>query len=102
MLEELLGEYVPEISALVGKLQRHAEREDFQACLDVLHSLLGMSGEAGASALYLAVRRIYVPMAETRTWPAQAGWPGRIAALAAESVQALRAYGATHAAADPH
>jgi CheY-like chemotaxis protein len=101
MLEELLGDYVPEISALVGKLQRQAERQDLQACIDVLHSLLGMSGEAGASALYQAVRRIYVPMLETREWPGQPGWEGRIAALAAESVQALRAYGAAQVAADP-
>lgn len=97
MLEELLAEYVPEISALVGKLQRHAERHDFQACVDVLHSLLGMSGEAGAPALYQAVRRVYVPMVETKEWPAQPEWPARIAALAAETVQALRAYGAAHA-----
>jgi CheY-like chemotaxis protein/HPt (histidine-containing phosphotransfer) domain-containing protein len=99
MLDELLGEYVPEISALVGKLQRHAERHDLQACLDVLHSLLGMSGEAGAPALYQAVRRIYVPMIETKEWPAQPDWAMRIAALAAETVQALRAYGAAHAGA---
>jgi CheY-like chemotaxis protein len=99
MLEELLAEYVPEISALVGKLQRHAERHDFQACVDVLHSLLGMSGEAGAPALYQAVRRIYVPMVENKEWPPQAEWPARIAALAAETVQALRAYGAAHAGA---
>jgi len=99
MLDELLAEYVPEISALVGKLQRHAERQDFQACLDVLHSLLGMSGEVGAPALYQAVRRVYVPMVETKEWPAQAEWAVRIAALAAETVQALRAYGAAHAGA---
>jgi CheY-like chemotaxis protein/signal transduction histidine kinase len=101
MLDELLAEYVPEISALVGKLQRHADRHDFQACLDVLHSLLGMSGEAGAPALHQAVRRIYVPMVETKEWPTQTEWAGRIAALAAETVQALRAYGAQHAGTAP-
>lgn len=100
MLGELLGEYVPEISALVGKLQHHAERRDLQACSDVLHSLLGMSGEAGAPALYQAVRRAYVPMVEAQAWPAQEDWAPRIAALAAETAQALNAYGATQAGAN--
>ena len=98
MLGELLGEYVPDISALAGKLQRHAQQRDMAACCDVLHSLLGMSGEAGAPALYQAVRRAYVPMVETQAWPAHDDWAGRIAALAAETVQALHAYGASQGA----
>jgi two-component system, CAI-1 autoinducer sensor kinase/phosphatase CqsS len=101
MLEELLGDYVPEIAALVGKLQRHANHNDMPACIDVLHSLLGMSGEAGAQALYQAVRRAYVPMVETRAWPTQPDWTGHIAALAAETERALKAYGAAHAGAHP-
>ena len=100
MLGELLGEYVPEIAALVGKLQRHAERRDMQACTDVLHSLLGMSGEAGAPALYQAVRRVYVPMLEQGSWPAQEDWAGYIAALAVRTEHALKAYRATHTGAD--
>ncbi|MEJ6023209.1 hybrid sensor histidine kinase/response regulator [Ramlibacter sp. PS4R-6] len=98
MLGELLGEYVPELTALAGKLQRHAQLQDMPACADVLHSLLGMSGEAGAPALYQAVRRVYVPMVEAKAWPVQDDWAGRIAALAAETVQALNAYGAAQGA----
>jgi CheY-like chemotaxis protein len=98
MLGELLADYVPELSALSGKLQRHAQAGDMKACGDVLHSLLGMSGEAGAPALYQAVRRAYVPMVEAKTWPANDDWAARIAALAAETVQALNAYGASQRA----
>jgi HPt (histidine-containing phosphotransfer) domain-containing protein len=101
MLDELLSDYVPEIAALVGKLQRHAARHEVPECVDVLHSLLGMSGEAGAQALYQAVRRVYVPMVEARAWPSQPDWAGHIAALAAETEQALKAYGAAHAGANP-
>jgi CheY-like chemotaxis protein len=101
MLDELLSDYVPEIAALVGKLQRHAAQHEVLACIDVLHSLLGMSGEAGTQALYQAVRRVYVPMVETREWPSEPDWAGHIAALAAETEQALRAYGAAHAGANP-
>ena len=96
MLDELLGDYLPEIAALVGKMQRHAQHQNFEACSDVLHSLLGMSGEAGATALYQAVRRAYVPMVETRQWPARADWAGEIAALAARTEKALKAYRAAH------
>ena len=101
MLEELLGDYVPEIAALVGKLQQHAAQNDLEACIDVLHSLLGMSGEAGAQALYQAARRAYVPMVETRSWPSQPDWAGHIAALAAETEQALKAYDPAQVGANP-
>jgi two-component system, CAI-1 autoinducer sensor kinase/phosphatase CqsS len=100
LLDELLSDYVPDIAALAAKLQRHAAAEDFTACTEALHSLLGMSGEAGAQTLYQAVRAVYVPMVETRSWPAQPDWAARIAALAAQSQVALRAYGATRAGAD--
>jgi len=94
MLGELLNDYLPEIAGLTGKLQRQVAAQDFDACADTLHSLLGMSGEAGAQALYRAVRRVYVPMVENKAWPAQDGWAGDIAALAAQTAQALQAYGA--------
>jgi CheY-like chemotaxis protein len=100
MLQELLDDYLPEIAGLSGKLQRHFAAQDLEACLDTLHALLGMSGEAGAQALYQAVRRVYVPMIETRSWPAHGGWTGNIAALASETDKALRAYSSSHAALD--
>jgi CheY-like chemotaxis protein/HPt (histidine-containing phosphotransfer) domain-containing protein len=100
MLDELLGEYVPQMAALVGKLQRHAALREFDLCKDVLHSLLGMSGEAGAPALYQAVRRVYVPMVETGEWPQAVDFAGHIAALAARTEQALKAYRAAHAGAN--
>lgn len=95
MLGELLDDYLPEIAGLAGKLQRNFAQHDFRACLDTLHSLLGMSGEAGAQALYQAVRRVYVPMVESQSWPPQGGWAGEVAALAAETEQALKAYAAS-------
>lgn len=92
MLGELMDDYLPGIAGLVGKLQRQLAQEDMQSCIDTLHSLLGMSGEAGAQALYQAVRRVYVPMVETQSWPAQAGWIQQVAALAADTEKALKAY----------
>jgi len=94
MLDELLNDYLPEIARLIASLERSAAAGDLKECLDTLHSLLGMSGEAGAQALYQLVRRIYVPMVEGHSWPAAPGWAGQIAALAADSEQALRSYAA--------
>jgi CheY-like chemotaxis protein len=95
MLEELLTDYLPELARLVGVLQQAAAAEDKAASLDALHSLLGMSGEAGAQALYQQVRRIYVPLLEHGEWPAAEGWLPQLQALAVQTEQALKAYCST-------
>jgi len=92
MLEELLDDYVPEIARLVERLEQGVARQDLAQSLDALHSLLGMSGEAGASALYRLVRAIYVPMVEERSWPAQPGWLEQISATTHQTQAALRSY----------
>jgi CheY-like chemotaxis protein len=94
MLGELLTDYLPEIGRLVERLEASAQRRDFDEALEVLHSLVGMSGEAGAAALHQYARSVYVPMVEEHRWPAAEGWFGRIRMLAAQTDQALRAYGA--------
>ena len=93
MLEELLQDYIPELARLVQRLEQAVGRRDLQASLDTLHSLLGMSGEAGAPALYQAVRTVYVPMLEARSWPAGEAWVDHIKTLAAHTEQALGRYG---------
>lgn len=92
MLEELLIDYLPEMSRLVGALKDAAERTDRQRSLDALHSLLGMSGEAGAQALYQQIRRLYVPLLEQGEWPDADGWLDHLQALAARTELALKAY----------
>jgi two-component system, CAI-1 autoinducer sensor kinase/phosphatase CqsS len=96
MLQELLDDYVPEIARLARELEHSASAQDFQRSLDLLHSLLGTSGEAGAHALYQFVRGIYVPMVEGHAWPGSPGWVKEIGALAANTEHALQRYGAKH------
>jgi len=98
MLQELLDDYVPEIKRLVDGLGASASEGDMQASQDLLHSLLGTSGDAGAQALYQLVRGIYIPMIEGQLWPQSSDWVGNIAGVAADSVRALRDYGAEQAA----
>lgn len=92
MWGELLHDYLPEMARLVDKLDISVAQRDLAQSVDTLHSLLGMSGEAGAAALYQLVRRFYIPMVEERRWPSAPGWPDQIRALALETDRALKAY----------
>jgi CheY-like chemotaxis protein len=92
MMEELLDDYLPEMQRLVGTLQQAVDGADVQGSIAALHSLLGMSGEAGAQALYQQVRRLYVPLLEQGEWPAGSAWLPQLRELAARTEEALRAY----------
>jgi hypothetical protein len=91
MLDELLDDYVPELARLVALLDAAAGIRDLQGTLDALHSLLGMSGEAGALALYQQVRKVYVPLVEQGRWPG-GEWVEGIRSLANTTELALRDY----------
>ena len=90
MLEELTEEFVPEIESLVGRLETAVQAASLDETLEVLHSLVGMSGEAGAQALYRFARETYVPMLERQAWPASPAWLPRLHELAAQTNKALR------------
>ena len=92
MLEELLGDYLIEAARLVDRVDEAAQADRLEEGLDALHSLLGMSGEAGAAALHQLVRRIYVPMVEERRWPDDRGWVQQIRELAGRTDMELTAY----------
>jgi two-component system, CAI-1 autoinducer sensor kinase/phosphatase CqsS len=97
MLDELVNDYLPEMSRLLHALQDAVRGNDVQRSLAALHSLLGMSGEAGAQALYQHVRRLYVPLLEHGQWPAAADWLPQVQQLAARTETALKAYCAQQA-----
>ena len=92
MLDELLNDYLPEMSRLVDKLHEAVEGGDVEGSIDALHSLLGMSGEAGAQALYQQVRKLYVPLLEEGQWPSGSMWLPQLQSLARHTEEALRAY----------
>jgi two-component system, CAI-1 autoinducer sensor kinase/phosphatase CqsS len=100
MLGELLDDYLPEMQRLVLELQEAVEEGDVQGSIDALHSLLGMSGEAGAQALYQQVRRLYVPLLEEGQWPTGREWVPQLQALARRTEEAVRAYCAQQARSD--
>ena len=97
MLDELVNDYLPEMSRLLHSLQDAVRGNDVQRSLAALHSLLGMSGEAGAQALYQHVRKLYVPLLEHGQWPAAGDWLPQVQQLAARTETALKAYCAQQA-----
>lgn len=101
MLEELLGDYVAELGRLADSLVDNVAQQDLQASIETMHSLLGLSGEAGAGALYRTVRRLYVPMVEERRLPPEHGWESHIRALVSQTQAALRAYGTVQSPPSP-
>jgi CheY-like chemotaxis protein len=94
LLEELVSDYLPEISRLVTSLGDAVQSRDLARAQEALHALLGMSGEAGALALYQLARRIYVPVLEERRWPADEHWLEQVRDLATRTEVALRDWSA--------
>ena len=101
MLEDLVIDVVPEISGLIKSVEAAVADQKWQQTLDALHSLLGISGDAGASALYQLVRTAYVHMVEGRAWPPGSAWLGEIVAVSSETLKALTDYCAANAVPDP-
>lgn len=93
MLDELLDDYLPEIDRLIHVLSACMARHDLPASLDALHSLLGLSGEAGALALYREIQRLHAPLVEGGQWPTGASQSlARIHALNAQTHEEVLAY----------
>jgi two-component system CAI-1 autoinducer sensor kinase/phosphatase CqsS len=92
ILDELLQDYLPQMLRLVDRVEDTVEAEDLQACLDALHSLMGISGEAGAHGLHQFIKSLYIPMIEGRRWPTLADWPAEVRSLAVQTEQALNEF----------
>lgn len=94
MLDELMEDYLPEIGKLVQRLEQAVLRNDLEASVAAMHSLLGMSGEAGGQALHQLVHELYVPMLEEHRWPEMQNWLQRVKQLVDLTGAALRDYAA--------
>ncbi|WP_158290220.1 response regulator [Ramlibacter sp. WS9] len=80
ILHELLPGCLGEIRRFVARLEECLGSKDRNGVHDALHSLLGMSGEAGAQALHQAVERVYGTISEGE-WPRETDWLAQIRRL---------------------
>jgi two-component system, CAI-1 autoinducer sensor kinase/phosphatase CqsS len=88
ILHELLPGCLGEIRRFVARLEECLASKDRNGVHGALHSLLGMSGEAGAQALYQAVERVYGVISEGE-WPRETDWVAQIRRLVALTEEAM-------------
>ena len=77
ILEELLPGCLGQIHRFVSRLEECSASKDRDGAYQTLHSLLGISGEAGAQALHQLVKRFHGVIAEGE-WPRETDWFAQI------------------------
>jgi CheY-like chemotaxis protein len=93
ILEEMVPGALRDLHRLAGELRHAAARDDATGAGEALHTLVGLSGEAGTRALHQVARRHYEVLLEGRH-PRNPGWIGEIEdELRAAEGQLLREYG---------
>lgn len=92
MRNDIFAEYLPRLKELVGSLRGSVESNDAQQVASILHTILGMSSEAGAHAICHQVRQVYVPLRVHGTLPADATWLENLVGLVVLTDRALQAY----------
>jgi signal transduction histidine kinase/ActR/RegA family two-component response regulator len=98
LLQDLLPEALVEMQRLADQLAADVAVDDRTAAENSLHSLLGISGEAGAQALYECTRRRYVTVLHGQ-WPEGSAWVGELQDLARATQAAMHAHYGVSAAA---
>lgn len=100
ILDELLPGCLGEIRRFVARLEQCLASKDRSGAHLALHSLLGISGEAGAHALHQAVQQVYRVTTEGE-WPRETDWLAQITRLVALTEKAMLERYAVRAAANP-
>jgi hypothetical protein len=93
IVEEMVPGALRDLHRLAGELRLCVAQDDANGASEALHTLVGLSGEAGARALHQIARGHYEALLERRQ-PEGAAWIGEIeGALQAAEGQLLRDYG---------
>ncbi len=89
MLDEFLSDYLALINPLLTRLEISVAAQNFDDMHQALHSLLGISGTIGGSALHHLVRRLYAAV-DGGHWPHEENWLKQIKVLSARTIYALQ------------
>ena len=89
MIDEAVPEAMQTTRSLVGKLRDPVARGDFDAARELLHTLIGICGDAGAHALHQKMRATYAQLTEQQQWPG-AGWEEEVLDVLARTEEAIQ------------
>lgn len=88
IMVDLLPDGLDQVRQHLDQLEEAVRRNDLHQARQALHSLVGLSAEMGARAMFDAVKRHYQAV-DGNAWPAEANWLARLTALFIESEKAL-------------
>lgn len=89
LMDEAVPQALQAARAGLDQLQDPFALRDLDAAKDLLHALVGRSGDLGARALHQKLRAMYAQVADQGQWPAP-GWHEELVHLHARTEQALR------------
>lgn len=90
IMVDLLPDGLAQVRRHIGQLEEAVRRNDLHGARQALHSLVGLSGEMGARAMFETTKH-HSRVVEGNAWPPEADWLERLMALVARSEQALQA-----------
>jgi len=101
ILAELVSDCMRDLRQWLVRLDERVARGDMTGTEDVMHSMVGLSGEAGAAAVHKRIKQRYQALLEAGDMPHPA-WVGELRELLDATEQALAAhYGLRFDAAQP-
>jgi CheY-like chemotaxis protein len=92
LLQESLQVWAQQMRRLAGLIRSHTRTRQLEPMHEALHSLLGISGSAGAVALPLFIKQQVYPAVAAGAWPAQPHWLETMEQLNTETLQAIQEY----------
>lgn len=90
IMVDLLPDGLAQVRRHIDQLEEAVRRNDLHGARQALHSLVGLSGEMGARAMFETTRH-HSRVIEGNAWPSEADWLERLMTLVARSEQALQA-----------
>lgn len=90
IMVDLLPDGLAQVRQHIAQLEEAVRRNDLHAAHQALHSLVGLSGELGARAMFETTKH-HSRVVESNAWPSEPHWLERLIALMAESERALQA-----------
>jgi two-component system CAI-1 autoinducer sensor kinase/phosphatase CqsS len=90
IMVDLLPDGLAQVRRHIDQLEEAVRRNDLHGARQALHSLVGLSGEMGARAMFETTKH-HSRVIESNAWPSEADWLERLMVLVVRSERALQA-----------